>query len=89
MENFITTLLYCYKELDKRFLVVNSKKANKTQRIEHTVLKSLLPISKKEIAYILPDISPTTIEAVLGNMVKKGDIEKTGSGRSTKYIPAK
>ncbi|MCL1828774.1 MAG: Fic family protein [Oscillospiraceae bacterium] len=88
-ENFITTLLYCYKELDKRFLAVNAKKVTKQQRVEATVLNSLLPISKQEVCYILPDVSPTTVEAALAVMVRNGVIEKTGSGRNTKYIRKK
>jgi len=86
IENFITTLLYCYKELDKRFAVVNAKKVTKQQRVEATVLNSLLPISKQEVCYVLPDVSPTTVEAVLAYMVKNGIIEKIGSGRNIKYI---
>lgn len=86
MENFVTTLLFCYKELDKRFAVVNSKKATKRSRIEATVLNSLLPISKREISFILPDVSPTTVEAVLSLMLKAGLIEKVGAARNTKYI---
>jgi hypothetical protein len=76
IENFITTLLYCYKELDKRFAVVNSKKVTKRRHIESTVLNSLLPISKAVICYILPDVSPTTVEAVLPEMIKTGQIKK-------------
>jgi Fic family protein len=86
VENFVTTLLYCYKELDKRFAVVNAKKVNKQKRIEATVLNSLLPISKREICYVLPDVSPTTIEAVLATMVKAGLVEKVGAGKNTKYL---
>lgn len=86
IENFISTLLFCYKELDKRFAVVNAKKVTKRERVEATVLNSLLPISKQEICYVLPDISPTTVEAALANMVKSGLVEKIGSGRNTKYI---
>ena len=86
IDNFITTLLYCYKELDKRFAVVGVKKATKHQRIEATVLNSLLPISKQEICYVLPDVSPTTVEATLAVMVRNGLIAKVGSGRNTKYI---
>ena len=85
MENFISVLLYCYKELDKRFAVVNAGKVTKRGRIEATVLNSLLPISKQEICYVLPDVSPTTVEKVLGDMVKGGLIQKLGSGRNTKY----
>ena len=83
---FLRTLYICYKELDKRFATVNSKKINKTSRIEATILNSLLPISKKEISDILPDISVTTIEAVLSKMQKEGKIIKLGEGRNTKYI---
>jgi len=86
MENFVTTLLYCYKELDKRFAVVNVKKVNKRERVEATVCNSLLPISKQEICYILPDISPTTVEAALAVMVKGGVVDKVGFGKNTKYI---
>jgi Fic family protein len=86
IESFITTLLRCYKELDKRFAIVQSRKVTKKQRIEATVTNSVLPISKKEIAALLPDVSPTTIEAVLGAMVKAGQIKKVGSSRNTKYI---
>jgi len=85
IENFVTTLLYCYKELDKRFAVVNAKKVSKKERVEATVLNSLLPISKQEICYVLPDISPTTVEAVLGAMVKNGVVNKVGTGKNTKY----
>jgi len=86
IENFITTLLYCYKELDKRFAVVNSGKITKRARIEATVLNSLLPVSKQEICYILPDVSPSTVEAVLAEMVRKGEVEKVGMARGVKYV---
>jgi len=86
IENFVTTLLYCYKELDKRFAVVNAKKVNKRERVEATVLNSLLPISKQEVCYVLPDVSPTTVEAALAAMVRSGTVEKVGVGKNTKYI---
>ena len=86
VENFLITLFTCYKELDKRFATVNSKKVNKTSRIEATILNSVLPISKKEISDILPDVSVTTIETVLGKMLKEGRILKIGAGKNTKYI---
>ncbi|MCL1875561.1 MAG: Fic family protein [Synergistaceae bacterium] len=84
--NFVATLLYCYKELDKRFAMVHVKKANKRKRVELTVLNSLLPVSKQEICYVLPDVSPTTVEAALAIMVKSGAVEKVGTGKNTKYI---
>lgn len=89
VQNFLQTLYMCYSELDKRFAVINSKKVTKKGRIEATVLNSLTPISKKELLDILPDASATTIEAVLGKMVKEGRITKLGTGRNTKYIYTK
>ena len=89
MKNFLSTLYKCYKELDKRFSTVNGKKISKTERIEQTVLNSIIPVSKAEICEILPDISPTTVEAVLGRITKSGEIKKLGQGRATKYVNAK
>ena len=89
MKNFLSTLYKCYKELDKRFSTVNGKKLKKSERIEQTVLNSVLPISKSEICEFLPDVSPTTVEAVLGKMVKDGFIKKLGTARATKYVNAK
>ena len=86
MENFLSTLYMCYKELDKRFAIVNGKVITKTGRIEATVLNSLVPISKSEILTILPDVSPSTVEVVLGKMVKEGSIITVGKGRATRYI---
>lgn len=86
VENFLSTLYMCYKELDKRFAVVHGKRITKKARVEATVLNSLTPISKAEICQILPDVSPTTVEAVLGKMVKDGQIRRIGQFRSSKYI---
>ncbi len=88
IEHFLTTLYMCYKELDKRFAVVHGNKITKKARIEATVLNYLTPVSKAEICKILPDVSPTTVEAVLGEMVKNGSIRRIGQGRSSKYIKA-
>ncbi len=86
MENFLTMLYMCYKELVKRFAVVNGKRITKKARIEATVLNSLTPLSKAEICRILPDVSPTTVEAVLGAMVKSGAIKRLGTSRAARYI---
>ena len=89
MKNFLSTLYRCYKELDKRFSTVNGKKIPKSERIEQTVLNSVLPVSKSEICELLIDVSPTTVEAVLGKMVKEGSVKKIGQARATKYVNVK
>lgn len=82
---FLGELYLCYKELDKRFAFVGSK-VTKQARVEAVVLNSLTPVSKAEICKILPDISPTTVETVLGHMLRSEQIRKIGSGRATRYL---
>lgn len=79
IENFLYALYLCYKELDRRFLPLESGKASKKNRVEHTVLSSIATISKKDIMDILPDVSMTTIEEVLSSMIKSEAIEKIGN----------
>ena len=86
MVNFLSMLYECYSELDKRFASVAAEKVSKKKRIEATVLNSFTPLSKSDICSILPDVSPTTVEAVLGAMVRGGLIRRLGGGRGTKYI---
>ena len=88
MENFLSILYLCYKELDKRFAVVHGKRITKRARIEAVILNSLTPLSKAEICKILPDVSPTTVEAVLGAMVKSGAVMRIGASRSARYLKA-
>ena len=88
IENFLSMLYMCYKELDRRFAVVHGKKITKSARIEATVLNSLTPISKSDICAILPDVSPTTVEAVLNKMIKDGQIKKIGQSKMTRYVKA-
>lgn len=89
IENFLMILYKCYKELDQRFSTINGKRLKKSERIEQTVLNSILPISKSEICEFLPDVSVTTVEAVLGKMVKEGTVRKLGQARNIKYVNAK
>jgi len=85
MEYFISTLFACYKELDKRFAVISDRKISKKNRIETIIFNSITPISKKELIYILPDISISTIEKVLLDLQDQGIIEKIGTYRNAKY----
>lgn len=41
-----------------------------------------------DICRILPDVSPTTVEAVLGAMVKTGSVRRIGSSRAARYVKA-
>ena len=84
--NFLLTLYSCYSDLDRRFASVSVKRMSKNARIEQAVLNAFTPLSKSEICHLLPDVSPTTVEAVLGKLVSQGVIRKIGAGRNTKYL---
>lgn len=86
IENFLFMLYRCYKELNSRFAIVEHKKITKKGRIESAILSSLRPLSKADLCQLYPDISPTTIEAVLGELCRAGKIQKTGKGRNTQYV---
>lgn len=53
------------------------------------MLNSVLLVSKAEICDVLQDVSPTTVESVLGKMVKTGSVVKLGQARATKYVNEK
>ena len=86
IENFLVTLYRCYKEMDKRFVTIRSGKARKTSRIESVIFSAFLPISKAEIKDLLPDVSITTIEKVLADLLKANKITKIGNAQNTKYL---
>ncbi|NLL95312.1 MAG: Fic family protein [Thermoplasmatales archaeon] len=86
IKNFIGTLFLCYKDLDRRFAILGDGKVTKGSRVEGAVVNSLLPISKREICRILPDVSETTVEAHLSRLLKEGKIEKIGTYKNARYV---
>ncbi len=85
MQFFLAMLFDCYIDLGKRFEKLGSKKRSKKDRIEDAVLHSLIPISKAELCADHPDISPTTVEAVLAELLRAGKIQKLYAARATRY----
>ena len=57
----------------------------KSRRVRQFIEYANKPIAKRDLRVSLPDISEATIENELGNLVKKGLVEKVGAGRSTAY----
>lgn len=86
INNFLITLIRSYNELDKRFDILSEKKLTKKDRIKNTILKSLVPISRKEIEELWPDIAVDTIKRELINLQNDKVIRKIGSFKNAKYI---
>lgn len=83
---YLLQILYsCYKDLDNKFVQNTAKKISKAKQIENTLLQCYVPVSKEEIAGRFPEISITTVERVLGKLVREGKIEKIGTYRNARY----
>ena len=72
--------------MNKRFVKTKSGKDKKNERVEAILFNSIVPLSKAEISELLHDISITTIELVLSNLLNEGKIRKIGSYKFAKYI---
>ena len=75
----------CYKELDNKFIQNTVRRISKSKQIENALMQSFVPVSKEEIAARFPEISVTTVERVLGKLVREGRIEKIGTYRNARY----
>lgn len=60
---------------------------SKSERVRLFVLQAKEPVGKRAILEAVGNVSEATVEAVLGQMVKDGELEKLGSARATKYRP--
>lgn len=85
INHFLMTLIRCYNELDKRVNILSSRELSKKDRIKETILKSLVPISRKEILELWPDIAVDTVKKVLIEIKNEGVIKKIGNFKNAKY----
>ncbi|MBR4470744.1 MAG: Fic family protein [Erysipelotrichaceae bacterium] len=79
-------ILYrCYKKISE-LINEDDLSLSKAKRIEKTIMNSVIPISKNEISEKLPDVSITTIEKALSDLIKDNKIRKIGDKRNARYI---
>ncbi len=77
-------ILAAYREFSDRVKVV-SESTRKPNRIREIIQGHLGKITKAEIMQQCPDISQTTVQRALNELVKSGEIIKIGGGRYTSY----
>ena len=75
-----------YKTFSERVEHLATKGISKPERVRQFIENKLGKVTKKDIMDACPDISATTIEKTLGDLVKSGTIIKIGNGRGTGYI---
>lgn len=79
-------IIASYREFSDRVSGLLVGKKSKAERVEAAIENHLGKISKREILMQCPDISETTVERTLSELLKEGKIKKVGSGRSTGYV---
>lgn len=89
INHFLMTLIRCYNELDKRVHILSSREMSKKERIKETILKSLVPISRKGILELWPDIAIDTVKKSLIDLQNEGVIKKIGNFKNAKYVAMK
>lgn len=83
---YLGVILSAYKEFASRIETTLNKGLTKFERIRYIFSNKVGKITKTEIAALCPDISVTTIEKALSDLLKGGYIIKVGVGRNTAYI---
>ena len=75
-----------YREFESRVKLLTNPKFSKPDRIREMIKNHIGTITKSELIEMNPDISVTTIQRTLADLLKRGEIEKIGGGRYTKYV---
>ena len=75
-----------YNEFESRVEHLKNRSLSKPERIKAMIDQKVGKITKKEIMETCPDISKTTIERTLTDLVKGGYIAKVGSGPAIGYV---
>lgn len=75
-----------YKEFETRVKLVTNPNLSKADRIREIIKNHIGTITKAELIKMNPDISDTTIQRTLAELLKNNEIKKIGGGRYTKYV---
>jgi Fic family protein len=81
----LSILLAAYREFASRVQRLTTSGLSKPDRVREIIKDTLGKITKTEIMTQCPDISKTTIERTLTELVKDGEVIKIGGGRYTSY----
>ena len=78
-------IVNAYKEFGSRVELVTNPNLSKSDRIREIIKNHIGTITKSELLEMNPDISDTTVQRTLAELLKNNEIKKIGGGRYTKY----
>lgn len=79
-------VLAAYRDFESRVESVIGTGASKPERVRKVLAGKAGKVTKSDIVRECPDISLTTIERALHDLLSRGEIEKVGAGRATGYV---
>lgn len=74
-----------YREFFERTNLIIENTSSKPDRIIEQIRNHMGTITKTELVRSVPDVSQTTVQRTLNDLVKQGKVIKIGGGRYTKY----
>ena len=86
LKYYLGITLKAYNEFESRVEHLKNRTLSKPERIKAMIDQKVGKITKKEIMDAHPDISKTTVERTLADLVKSKYIAKVGSGPATGYV---
>ncbi len=85
IEYWLGSILAAYKEFESRVGLIDSRKGNKSYRVEQAIMSVLGTFTKEDIRNACPDVSYSTINRVFAQLKEDGVIESLGKGRNAKW----
>lgn len=82
----LRVIINAYKEFESRVKLLTAPGLSKADRIREIIKRHTGTITKSELLAMNPDVSDTTVQRTLAELLKRGEIEKIGGGRYTKYV---
>ncbi len=86
VEYYLGVVIAAYKEFSGRVQTLIESGMSKPERIREVIRKHIGKITKSQIMEKCPDISDTTVQRTLTELLKKNEIIKLSGGRYTSYI---
>lgn len=84
MKYLLGTILAAYKAFEERFTIIEEK-LPALELVRKATQQKLVRFTKQDILELCPSLSISSVEGSLRKLVARGEIQREGIGRATKY----
>lgn len=82
------TILSAYRDLEERFLLVETK-LSAYETVRRATMNKIGRFSKQDIRELCPSLSVSSVEGALRRLVAEGEIKREGNGKNIRYLRLK